>query len=132
MFIILSVVAVASLLGMMGMVSLRLSSLRRGGVIAYGGPSVFSIIQEQIDQAAYLLVVNVVKGMKFAYAESIIFLHKVITEIKHAIVAVEKKFAGLAESAHDRRGSGKRGSVSLFLKEIEDHQERVHARMAKN
>lgn len=131
MLITLIVIATVSLFGMIGMVLVRLSALRRGGVIVYSGPSVFSIIQEQIDQAAYLLVISVIKAIKFFYTESVIFLHKLITEVKHFVVVVEKKFAGLAESARSQSNS-KRGAVSLFLKEIEDHQERMRTRMAKN
>ena len=107
-----------------GVVLWRMLEFRRG--ISYPpSVSLSTVIEPQIDKLAYYLIIGSRNLIKQIYILLILLGHQLVKFFKFFIIKVEKRFAKVVNQIKGKGEISQKGAVSLFLKEIKDHQIQV-------
>ncbi len=124
MQLILLATGLITYLGVLTVLVWRLMSIRRGGQYRLK-PELWPVIEKKLDELAFYIVVGTKEIIKRAYVALVLAGEKLIKIFKHLIIKVEKRFSKIVNQVKGRNDISSRGSVSLFLKEIKDHQENI-------
>jgi len=108
---------------------IRLMKIKRG--MSYANqPSLSSIIEPKVDTLAYHIVVSWKEVLHFGYVSILLLTEKLIKVFKFLIIKVEKRFARIVNQVRGKGEINKKGAVSLFLREIKDHQDKMKAELS--
>lgn len=115
--------AMVSGLGVVYLVAKRMYLLRQTGEIFHAHePSIHVFVKPTIDYSAYRLVTGL-KKLSHRLAVMVLELTgKSLSLFKFVVIRLEHRFSKVVNSVRGKGSIGKRGSVSIFLKEIEDHK----------
>lgn len=119
-FILLWVV-IASFVALFVTISLRVISIRQGKTFDFERLHSYNFIQNLIDYFAYRLVDFTKKIWRQGSLLAMLLVHRLLDWAKAQTAKLERRFARLVDTVHGRGvvASAKKGSVSLFLQEIE-------------
>ncbi|MEX0919048.1 MAG: hypothetical protein WDZ85_03770 [Candidatus Paceibacterota bacterium] len=100
----------------------RLIEIRRGAVFPRQ-PALWPMIDHWLDVLAFFIVTGSKSLLKQSYLILLIAGEKLIKLFKYLILRVERRFTRVVNQVKGRHDISKRGSASLFLREIKRHQE---------
>jgi len=99
--------------------SLRILALRQGQEFELTNVSFYRAGQLFFDHLAF----NLVQTVRFVLAQLFIFsvniVHQLISGVRKNVAQAEKRFAKIADMVNGKGKIPERGTVSLFLKEID-------------
>ena len=119
--LIIGVIAYALALGLL----LRRQVLIKQGVNFSLEPDLSSVVNPKIDSLAYYLVISSRELVRYSYVFLVLLIDHLLKWLKSLIIKIEKRFAKIVNQVKGKRQLGERGAVSLFLKEIKDHHDKV-------
>ncbi len=124
---ILLLISLSSFALLVGMIAWQMFALRQGRV-GYGhGPSLSAMIQPKIDHAAFhfsTFAGALLKRLSLLVLSGIRFL---LVLSKQLISRLEKRFGRIINAVKGKGAVSKKGSVSLFLREVEQYRLEVRS-----
>ncbi len=121
--LIFSWLAMVSGLGVVYLVAKRMYLIRRTNETFHSNePSIHMFVKPTIDYSAFRLVTGSRKLGHRLMVITLELLGKLLSLFKFIIIRLEHRFSKIVNSVRGKGSIGKRGSVSLFLKEIEEHK----------
>ncbi len=87
--------------------------------------SIYSIVEPRIDTFAFYLVFFFKEIVRHIYLIILLIARKVISVLKFTSIRLERRFSRIINSVRGRGNLDNRGSASLFLQEIKEHQDRM-------
>lgn len=130
MTIMLMWIAGLSFLALTTMVVMQVFAFKAGRVVTMEQSDRPSIMQTKIDDLAVLFVLVCHEGSKFLSLHVLVFLHRLVSSVKMATIQVEKKFSRVINAVRGKGEPSKKGTVSFFLREIQDHKNRVKVKVS--
>jgi hypothetical protein len=112
-------IAFVSLGAVVSLVGWQVFALRRGWVSEHSHQPLGSMIEPKVDRAAFTLATFVRAFAHFLSLKILVTIRTMLLISKYIITKVEKRFANIISTVKGRGVVTKKGSVSLFLKEIE-------------
>src|SRR6056297_2141682 len=83
------------------------------------------VVESWIDFLAFNIVTGARKLFRYIYLSIILLGEELIKLFKKIIIKIEKRFDRIVSQVKGRADISKKGSVSLFLKEIKEHQQNI-------
>lgn len=118
-------ISALSFVAMISMVSLRVVAIRNGKVTELDQPSIHSVVQPKVDFTAFFFVVLCRDIFKYLSLHFLLFIHRTLSLLKLYTIKVEKRFSRIIDAVHGKGVEGKRGSVSIFLHDLQVHKEKA-------
>ncbi len=112
------------------MVSQRLWALRAGRVTITAETPLHHLLQEKIDLVAVVLVLACRDGLKYLSLRTLRFLSHLTSVLKMWVIRLEKKFSKIIDLIKGKNVTSRKGAISFFLKEIEDHKVRTKVKVS--
>ncbi|MEK7477963.1 MAG: hypothetical protein AAB645_01175 [Patescibacteria group bacterium] len=128
--IILIWIAAISFIALTIMVMIRIAALRNGQAIIVEQSDLHLVVQTKIDDLAVLFVLICREMSKFLSLYVLVFLQRLVSLLKVEIIRVEKKFSRIIDAIKGKGETSKKGAVSFFLREIQDHKDRVKVKIS--
>jgi len=121
--LIFSWLAMVSGLGVVYLVAKRMYLLRRTSETFHADePSIHMFVKPTIDYSAFRLVTGLKQASHWLAISGLELTGKLLTVFKFIVIKLEHRFSKVVNSVRGKGSIGKRGSVSIFLKEIEEHK----------
>jgi hypothetical protein len=87
--------------------------------------SIYSVIGPRIDTFAFYLVFFFKEIIRHIYLIILLMTRKIISILKFTSIRLERRFSKVINSVRGRGNLDNRGSASLFLQEIKEHQDKI-------
>jgi len=114
---------IVSFLALYITLSLRVVSVRRGTVSVSADGRLFNNIFSVVDVVAFYIVMGLKRGVHHTYLFLLVISHNIISLVKYIVLKVEGRFIKMIDSVRGKGVTHKKGSASLFLREIKKHQD---------
>lgn len=110
-------------LGVVYLVARRVYMLRQtSDTFHTDEPSIHMFVKPTIDYSAFRLVTGLKKLGHRLMVWGLEATAKLLSVFKFIVIKLEHRFSKVVNSVRGKGSIGKRGSVSIFLKEIEEHK----------
>lgn len=110
---------------------IRVVKIRQGGVYNIE-PGLMAVVEPKINKLAYYVVILSKEIVRYSYILLLLLVERIIKLTKLLVIKIEKRFSKVVNQVKGKGEINKRGSVSLFLKEIKDHKEKIKTELSEN
>jgi hypothetical protein len=120
-------IATFALVIMTVVIWLQVAALRRGRTIMSNHPTLVSIVLPQAERLYGFVFSWVAWTLHHTYLALLLAGKQILAVSRRVITKVEKRFTKVISTVRGKGALHKRGSASLFLREIGDHQDQFRA-----
>ncbi len=124
---ILLSVSISSLVALLAMIAWQAFALRQGHVEAGSSQSLSAVIQPKIDHAAFHFSTFAGAVLKRFSILLLSGIRVLLLLSKQLIIKLEKRFANIINAVKGKGPTSKKGSVSVFLREVEQYRLEVQS-----
>jgi len=115
-----------TLIGLVGVLLWRTIEIKRGGNFQVE-QGLMTLVEPKVDKLAYYVSASVVIAFKQFKILLILALAKLIGLMRVVIVRLEKRFSKIVNQVKGKGEINQRGSVSLFLRQVKEHQDQIRS-----
>lgn len=116
---------IVSFLALYVTLSYRAFAIRNNSISIQSDDRIFQSMSYFVDLIAFYIVMGLKYGARNTYLFLLVISHNAISLIKYLVVKVERRFIKLIDSVRGKGIVHKKGSASLFLREIKEYQDNL-------